>query len=264
MSGDEVFVLVVSAAVAFFAWMVYFVRAVRYDRVPTRLRLLVLLAPFAAGATIISALKTLAAHDVRDAPIYLLLYSVLGAAWVAVGMMLVPLLGVSVRDDALERANPAAALATAGATYALTLCYIGGNIGDGPGWWVVVFASGLATLALMLMWLLLEMTSGVSEAITVDRDRASGLRLAGFLVACGAIFGRGSAGTWVSAELTVVDFAWIALPAVPLLVLAIVAERSLRPSPANPRPSLLMSGAVPAVLYVGAAAALVSRLGMPE
>ena len=49
--------------------------------------------------------------------------------------------------------NAAAAMATAGATIGVTLSYAGGNIGDGPGWWVVVFSAAIATAGLFACWL---------------------------------------------------------------------------------------------------------------
>jgi hypothetical protein len=41
----------------------------------------------------------------------------------------------------LEHGNPAA-----GAILGLTLAFARGNIGNGPGWWVVVFSAGMSTL----------------------------------------------------------------------------------------------------------------------
>ena len=60
------------------------------------------------------------------------------------------------------------------------------NIGDGPGWWVVVFAAGLATAALFAAWLVLAQIGHGVDAVTIDRDLAAGVRLGAFLAACGA------------------------------------------------------------------------------
>ena len=263
MSGDELFVLVASGVITLPAWLTWDYRAVRLGRVPTASRGLLLVSPLVGALTLFGALKTLSAHDVRDAPEYLLLYLLLGAAWVALAMLCLPLLGVSARDDVLERGNRAAADAVAGALIAITLCYIGANIGDGPGWWVVVFSAGLATGALFLTWLVLEIATGVSDVVTIDRDRAAGVRLAGFLLACGAIFGRAAAGDWESAVLTVQDFGQVALPAIPLLVGAAIIEVLLRPTPSRPRPAVVAYGAAPAALYVSVAVMVLLRLGIP-
>jgi len=191
------------------------------------------------------------------------MYLVLGAAWVGVWIRLLALTGVSKRDDVVERSNSSAALAVAGAMLGITLCYAGGNIGDGPGWWVVVFAAGLATVAFFAAWMVLETVSGVSDTVTVDRDPSGGLRLAGFLVACGLLLGRSVAGDWVSAEATVRDFALAAWPVVVLVLVAAIVERLARPTPASPRPPLVPFGIFPALLYIAGAAYQVMRLGPP-
>lgn len=264
MSGDELVVLLASGVVTTVAWLTWYVRAVRLGRVPAASRGLLLLSPLVGAVMLFGALKTLAADDVRDAPEYLLLYMLLGGAWIAFGMWFLPMLGLSARDDVLERGNRAAADAVAGALIAITLCFIGANIGDGPGWWVVVFSAGLSTGALLLTWLILEMATGISDEVTIDRDRAAGIRLAGFLVACGVIFGRAAAGDWESAALTVSDFWQVAIPVVPLLVAAAIVEFVLRPTPSHPRPSVVGYGAAPAVLYLSVAVVVLMRIGIPE
>jgi hypothetical protein len=264
MSDDEALVLFASGAIAVVVWLIWFGRTLVVGRASSMGRQLLLFVPFAAAVLLFATLRLLAAHDVRDDSRYLWLYFLLGAAWVGLAVRALPLLGVSPRDDVLERGNRAAADAVAGALLALTVCFAGGNIGDGPGWWVVVFSSGLATAALFLTWALLETSSAVSETVTIDRDRAAGIRLAGFLLACGTIFGRGAAGDWVSAELTVRDFVTAAWPAIPLLVIAAMVERSARPTATAPQPSPLTYGVVPAAGYLALAALVVARLGIPE
>ena len=265
MSGDEVVMLIASALVALVCWGAWYIRPtlVRHvDRRPAGRRLLQV-TPLAAGALLWVVLENASAHDVRDDPTYLMFYLILGAAWVGLSMRALAVAGISTRDDVVERANRSAAVVVAGAMLAVTLCYAGGNIGDGPGWWVVVFAAGLATLALFAAWMLLELLSGVSDVVTVDRDAAAALRLAGFLVSCGVILGRSVAGDWVSAEATVRDFAVVAWPVLVLVAVAAIVERVARPTVKTPRPPLVPYGLVPAALYVAAAIVQVQRLGIP-
>ena len=265
MSGDEVVVLLVSAGLALWFWAAWYIRPMLVVYVGRRPpgRVLLQVTPLAAAAVLWVVLQTAASHDVRDDPTYLTFYLVLGAAWVGLFVRLLAVAGLSTRDDVLERANGNAAIAVAGAMLAIALCYAGGNIGDGPGWWVVVFAAGLATLALFGAWMLLELLSGVSEVVTVDRDAAAALRLAGFLVACGVILGRSVAGDWVSAEATVQDFLVIAWPVLVLVAVAALVERVARPTPDAPRPAVLAYGLVPMAVYVAGAVVLVQRLGSP-
>jgi hypothetical protein len=209
-------------------------------------------------------LKTWASSDVRDSSIYLLFYMVLGAAWIGLALRCTGFAGISVRDDAIERRNGAASLALAGSLIGLTLAFAGGNIGDGPGCWVVVFAAGLATLVFFALWIALDAFAHVSDAITIDRDLAMGVRLAGFLTAEGIILGRAVAGDWVSAAATLRDFViaggW---PSLMLLVAAIGIEHACRPTLHRPTPRLAMFGITPALVYVMAAMAIVFVLGMP-
>jgi uncharacterized membrane protein YjfL (UPF0719 family) len=263
MSPDEIVLTLVSLTGAAVGWGLWYRRPFMVSSRWRGGRTLLLLAPIAAAALVVVTLETLASFDVRDDIRYLLMYFALGMAWVAAAAACFPLVGISTRDDVLERGNPSAAYAVSGALIGAALCYAGGNIGDGPGWWVVVFASGLATLAFFVTWGLLERLAHVSDVVTIDRDRAAGIRLAGFLIGCGAIFGRAAAGDWVSAEATMRDFLLVAQPVVPLLIVAAVVERLARPTPSRPVPSVSAYGAGPALAYVAVALLHLLWLGIP-
>ena len=266
MSGDEVVILIVSAIVAVVSWGAWYIAPAFVQRVGRRAkgRRLLQLPPLVAAGLLWVVLRKASSYDVRDDPTYLTFYLVLGAAWVGVWIRSLAIAGISTRDDVVERANGSAAIVVAGAMLGITLSYAGGNIGDGPGWWVVVFSAGLATLALFAAWMLLEMVTGVSESVTVDRDASAGLRLGGFLVACGLILGRSVAGDWTSAEATVHDFWLMAWPVIALVLVAASVERAARPAPETPRPPVVPYGLLPALLYVAGAAYQVMRLGLPE
>jgi uncharacterized membrane protein YjfL (UPF0719 family) len=266
MSAGEVVLTLLGTVVALVLWIRWYLEPARLERLgaPEGGSVLLRVMPILCIALLFVVLRTLASHDVQDDPRYLAMYSAMGAAWVAVCVMLVPLVGLHVRDDVHERGNAAAAYATAGALLGLTLAFAGGNIGDGPGWWVVVFAAALATAALYLLWALLEKFAHVSEHVTVERDPAAGVRLAGFLTACGLILGRAVAGDWVSTQATIADFGRVAAPALGVLFVAIPIERYGRPTTQQPIRAVAPWGALPALLYVGLAAAYVAVLGVPE
>jgi hypothetical protein len=265
MSDDEVGVLFISLIVTVVSWGAWYIAPAFVRRVgpPPWGSVLLQLTPLAAGGMLWIVLRTASAHDVRDDSTYVLLYLLLGAGWVGVWIRLLSMTGISRRDDVVERSNSSAALAIAGAMLGITLCYAGGNIGDGPGWWVVVFSAGLSTVAFFASWMMLETVSGVSDTVTIDRDLSGGLRLAGFLIACGVILGRGVAGDWISGEATVRDFVLTAWPVIVLVALAAVVERLARPTPESPRPALVPYGIFPALLYIAGAAYHVMRLGLP-
>src|SRR5688572_7405610 len=152
------------------------------------------------------------------------MYLLVGMVWVGMSLRFLPLLGLSVRDDVLERKNAGVSYAAAGAMLAVMLCYAGGNIGDGPGWWVVVFSAALATGGLLIAWQLFATVTTGTDAVTIDRDPAAGMRLACFLVACGLVLGRSVAGDWQSVDATLRDFASMVPFVAILVVLAVIVE----------------------------------------
>jgi uncharacterized membrane protein YjfL (UPF0719 family) len=261
MSGDEVVVFAASALLAAVMWGAWFIGPRRISRLgrPVAGQWFLDLAPLVSLGVLVVVLKTVSAHDVRDDVRYLLLYFFLGAMWVSVAVRVLPLVGLSARDDVVERGNGSAARAIAGAILAITLCFAGGNIGNGPGWWVVVFSAGLATVALLLSWLALEAVAPVADVVTIDRDEAAGVRLGGWLIACGLIAGVAAAGDWISAQDTMRTFVLVAWPLLPFVGVAALLERQWRPTPERPAPSVAAYGAIPALLYIGVAMLYVYR-----
>src|SRR5688572_26186633 len=189
---------------------------------PRSFRVGLLAMPIVCLLMLFAVLKAFASFDVRDSAPYLLFYMTMGAAWVGAGAMLMPLLGLSARDDVVERGNRAALYAICGTLFGLTYCFAGANIGDGPGWWVVVFCATLATGSLIALWAALEFITHINEAITVERSAAAGLRFFGFQQASGLILGRSVAGDWTSMGATLSDFASTAWPVLGIALLEVV------------------------------------------
>ena len=263
MSGDELVVLLVSAGLALWFWAAWYIRPMLVVYVGRRPpgRVLLQVTPLVVAAVLWVVLETAASHDVRDDPTYLTFYLVLGAAWIGLFVRLLAVAGLSTRDDVLERANGKAAIAVAGAMLAIALCYAGGNIGDGPGWWVVVFCGILSTGTLLLFWSFLDRLTGLADAITIDRDRAAGVRAAGFFLAAGLILGRAAAGDWEGAAPAMLDFVLHGWPVAVLLAAATLLERRLRPSPETLDRPILTHGVLPSLLYLGLGAAAVEMAG---
>jgi len=250
MSGDEVVVLIVSVVAAVTAWYRWYGTAlVRTLAVRNASQSIFAIGPVVCMVLLYAILRSWAADDVRDSGAYVTFYMVAGAAWLGLIAPLGCFLGLSPRDDAVERQNLAAALATAGALAGITFCFAGGNIGNGPGWWVVAFSAGLSTAGFFGLWALVEWLTGISELVTVERASGAGLRLGGFLAGTGMILGRSVAGDWVSAEATVRDFIVTAWPALPLAGAADVVER-LGSSDVNARTEDSGAGLFIAAVYV--------------
>jgi len=179
--------------------------------------------PAAALMIIAYTLKESASFDVEG--IYILLYILFGIAWIGLGMRCIfTCFDLSWQDDALHGSNAAAAAALTGGFLGMTLIYSGANIGDGPGWWCVLFAGGLGTAAWFLAGYLLHLLSDVFERITIERNIGCGIRIGFYFAASGILLGRASAGDWTSFSQTVVEFmdGW---PLLLLLILVILVER---------------------------------------
>ena len=265
MSGDEVLVALLGAGTGVIAWARWYTPLMTVDRLGARTPGvgLLMIGPLFCAALLFYVLRTLSSHDVQDALVYIAMYLAVGAGWVGLGTLALPLLGVSARDDVMERGNAAAAPVLAGALLGLTLCFAGGNVGDGPGWWVVVFSAALATTALALGWYALELAAGIADTVTIERDLAAGLRVGALLAANGLVLGRAVAGDWVSAGGTLRDFAHTAWPLLLLQAAAVFLERSFRPDAERPTRSPALHGALPGLLYLAAASLYVIRLGPP-
>lgn len=261
MGGDEVFLMLVSGGL----FLIAAYRWGRALRVAGRFRArgwpLLLFTPLAALAVLFFVLRRWADDEVRNDARYITLLMLLGGAWMSLVSMVSHWLGVSLRQDAVERRNPAATIAWCGTMLGVISLYSGGNVGEGPSLWNNVFSAGLGTVTLLAFWLVLEATGRIAHSITIDRDVASGLRLGGFMLASGIVFARALAGDWQSAAHTANDFVrqgWITGP---MLVGAVVVELLARPAPTNPRPAWFVCGLVPAALYLAAAIAWVIWLG---
>ncbi len=254
MSEDEVFALIVSVIASLVCWVIWYRDCLFVARFgnPTSCRTRLSSMPVVCLGLFYLSLRLWASHDVRDSFTYLGFYTVMGMAWVGVFQKLLPWFGLCARDDVVERGNSAAATAIAGALIGLTLCFTGGNMGDGPGWWVVVFSGGLSTVAFFAAWMLVARATGLVDTITIERDSGAGVRTAAFFVAAGLILGRAVAGDWVSAGATMEDFAILAWPVVLLVAIVIPIERKLKPrfhvGGALESPALM-----PAALYLGLA-----------
>lgn len=266
MSDDEVLVMVLSTLLALGGWTFWLVRARQIVRWPANRPSI---GPLAAAlviatAVIVLVVRTLADAVVREMPAYQFLYVALGAAWLKFVEFGFHWFGLSVRDDVVERANPAATAAIGGLLIGIACAYAGGNIGDGPGWWIVVFSAAVSTTALAVVWNWLGRFTRIIDAITIDRDMAAGVRFGGFMIACGLIAGRAVAGDWTGLDRFFIDFASVAPWMLVLLAAAVAIERVAQPTGERPHPPVPVFGIAPAVVYLAATAALLAQLGLPQ
>jgi hypothetical protein len=130
-------------------------------------------------------------------------------------------------------------------TVAATCCAAGANIGDGPGFEVVLFCAVLSSGCLFVLWLLVALASGAADAITIDRDLGTGVRIGGWLAGTGMVLGACVAGDWISLIVTLKDFAKYSWPAVTFACGFAIFERTIsrRPSSRGPNRTLSFAAA---------------------
>lgn len=252
MSGDEIFALIVSGVLGLIGWSgwlggLLFLKPLLRKAPAQRLAWI---APLVSAAAMLFVLLSWSSHDVRSSALYVSFYMAMWFGWIGTSSFLLPFLGLSCRDDVLERGNTAAGIAFGGALLGLTLAFAGGNIGDGPGWWVVIFSAALATATLLLLWVVANSISRIADTITIDRDVAAGWRALGFFVGAGLILGRAVAGNWHSAEQTTSDFVAKGWPVLLLWGIWVATDIFTRPAPSRPTPDRLLCGVVPCMFYV--------------
>jgi uncharacterized membrane protein YjfL (UPF0719 family) len=209
--------------------------------------------PLAALLPTYAVLKRWADYRVVGHFDYTLLFMLGAAMWIFAASRVLGLLGISIRDDAIERDNPAAVVAVSGILLGVGIVYALSNVGSGPTIWTTLVPAFAATLALLLMALFIELTGGsVADAITIDRDVASATRLGGAILGCSIVLGYAVAGDWTSWQETWMDLGNRGWPAVLIAVAAGVLHWILKPTARRPIPGVLGFGVVPAMLFVAA------------
>lgn len=204
-------------------------------------------------------LTTWASWDVRASTFYVLGYLAMGVIWVFGSVkFLGTFVDIRLQEDVREHNNLAAAVLIGALALAVTFAFAGGNIGDGPGWWVVVFSAVLSTLLVYgVAWAVSFFTDG-EERITVDHDMATAIRLGSALIGAGLIAGRSVAGNWISVEGTVADWARTGWPVAIIAIAAVLIERV---SPPWYLRNMIPQSLLLAIAFIGVSALYVTSLG---
>lgn len=230
MSNLDAIVFAVSVSLTLTGWVTWYRDVISVNRLrglrPQRLVLSSI--PLVCLLFLTLVLRKLSAETVRDDPLYFAFYSFLGAGWLGSATLLFPFLGISARDDALERSNTSAVWAIAGALLGMSSSFAGANIGNGPGVEAVLFSAFLSSVLFFMLWFGVDVLTLISERITVERDESAGIRMGGFLLSIGLLSGWSVAGDWTSASATLKDFALSSWPAILLAAIAVVLESIFR------------------------------------
>lgn len=263
ISQDELVLTIFAAAVSFIYWLLWYIKILgKISYSSSRAgRALLSLAPIISLAALFVILRNFASFDVKDNPFYLSMYCFIGGVCTAIMTEILSGFGLSYQFDAIERNNAAAAAAIFGVVIAFCLCYAGGNIGDGPGWYVVIFCAALSSGTLLLILAILFTFTNLLDILTIDRDIATGIRIASFLLSLSLLFGRAVAGDWISAEQTVIDFYSIAWVGVFFIIIEIILLSIYKPTPSEPKLSVFLYGIIPAVIYLAASVYYIRAAG---
>jgi hypothetical protein len=264
-SDDETFAFLACALASTIAGVLYYLPILRITRMAggARIRLLLALAPPLCLLLLLPVLQNFTSHEVREDEAYVLLFTFGGGVWLAIAVIITHVLGISLRDDAIERRNPAAAAVFCGAMLGLTCAYAGANIGEGATIWMTFGPAVLATLVWGAAWLAFGLLTSVSDTIAIDRDLPSALRLAALLIAVGLILGRAVAGDYVSPQATFNDLITQAWPILPLTLAAAVVQLCARPR-AHRRPSTATHALLTGAIYLVTATLWILLLGAPR
>jgi uncharacterized membrane protein YjfL (UPF0719 family) len=259
----EIFAFIAAVFLSLKGWLTWFgdIASVNSLRTPVSKRLVLLTAPLVCLVLILIALNRLTATTVRGDALYISFYLLIGAGWLGGVTLVFPFLGISVRDDVLERGNRAASWAITGALAGASCSFAGANVGNGPGVEAVLFSAVLSSALFIGLWLGMDLLTSISDAITVDRDESAGIRLGGLLLGIGLLSGWSVAGNWVSASATLKDFVTSSVPAILLTAVAVGVEVVFRRASVQLSTKTIPSVIVSAV-YVGLALVWVVTRGI--
>jgi hypothetical protein len=227
--ADEMFFLVIAAAVGGLMAIRYYLFVIQIWRVPARRRWFWAAWPAVCLAPTAIVLNTLADPQVIGHIDYITLFLVGDVVWVFGAAALLPLVGVRMRDDVLERGNRAAGAVAAAAMLGGGLCYAGANIGVGPTIWTTIVPALLAAGLLAAAALVVRAFSPLADALAIDRDAATGSIFAAFLVAASLILAWAVEGNFVDYRSTLIDLARRGSGVILLVIATILALRIVPP-----------------------------------
>ncbi len=239
MSEDESAVLFVSLIVSLILWCRWYLALATVSQLGNShaSRIPLFLTPLFCAAFLFVVLLLWSAADVRTSAEYIALFMLSGAATVGMTLVLMPLFGLSCRDDAVDTPNRAARWVSCAVMISTTLVFACANIGEGETIWMTLLPAALGLATLGALWMALECTCHFSEAIAVERDFDAGLHLSGFLLANGLLLGRAVAGDFVSWDATCIDFVRLGFPSVLLAGVVVGIVRAAKSQSASKRPA---------------------------
>jgi len=248
LGADEIFFILVAGLVGFFTLIRFYrdLLQVWTGRTTAFSRLALALLPPISILLLFYVLQRWGdALQVNGHPFYIALFIVGLCAWQGLTTRLVAAWGINIRGDVLERRNAAAAIFIGGAIFGTGLLYTFCNVGAGPTIWTTIVPAGVGTAVLVIVAWIALWPARIINVIVIDRDIPTAMRHMGLWITGGIILGRAMAGDWISWQQTFTAFCIQGAPVLFLMALTMVLDALLRPTPQEPRPSVLSSGVAP-------------------
>ena len=257
MDDDETLVLCLSFACAIVALAFWYLPLVRISRLicPWAIRFPLLVTPLVCATGLLLILQQHADPQVTASGGYQALFLFAGIGGFGAAEVMLPLLGLSLREDAISRRNEGAGFVWCSALLATTAVYAASNIGTGPTIYTTLGPAALGTGMLLTAWIIHRLLSPAWEDVAVGRDAAAAVRLSALVLATAIVLLPVVAGNWVSTSATVHDGVRQAPALFGCVVVAAAGDRVLRPTGAWPRPPVIWAGLWPGFALVTLAAA---------
>src|SRR5436190_68103 len=133
LAGDEILLLILSAFIGGASVVWWTVSILLMRQRDSRACVELAFIPLGCVLFIFVVLLLWADAEVRTHFVYITILLALGIGWMGIATTMFRWLGLSLRDDAVDRNNPAARAAWCGGIIGVTLIYAGGNIGRQSG-----------------------------------------------------------------------------------------------------------------------------------
>lgn len=152
-------------------------------------------------------LRYLASYDVINSPYYIVGYMSFGFLWSCFSVECMEnVTDIHFDQDIRERNNNSASIVHGAFIISSGITFSGANVGNGPGWEVVLFTASLSTIFLLIMTFMINIVAQYSEKVTVLRDQNAAIRFSAHLIGTSIILDRAAAGDWISASATINDY----------------------------------------------------------
>lgn len=173
-------------------------------------------------------LVKLASFDVVDNSFYIFYYLLMAFSAIYIHIFSIYIgLNLSIKDDILNNSNKAATITIVSTLFGLSTIFAGANIGDGPGFYTVIIASGLGLITFIILMRIFDYFTNTLEHIQSDHNVHKAIRYSVLALCLSSILAYGAHGDWTNFTYTLIEFL-VAWPSLILILIAIIIENIFR------------------------------------